>query len=376
MTLTSLPPMAMSDEQLWRRSLAGDREAFGEIVARYQSLVCALAYSACGDLPRSEDVAQDTFIAAWRGLGELREPAKLRQWLCGIARKRVASTVRRELRASGLNDADPVSDELAAPDAGPAEQTVSREEAELLWQTLARLPEAYREPLVLFYRQQQSVAEVAEGLDLTEDAVRQRLSRGRALLRGELAALVESALTRTRPAAAFTAGVLASLPLLAPPRAEAAAGSTAAVLAGKAAAAGAKGGLLGLVLGVLVGPAVGLLVGISSARTIARTARSPEERACIHRFARRIVLFCFAMSAGLALVLSQAGRLYHPSPAWLISGVLLWVAALVGAILWGNSRMQGEVRRIRLETNTGDDVHGELQDAVALEGIGISRAGR
>jgi len=115
---------------------------------------------------------------------------------------------------------------------------------------------------------------------------------------------------------------------------------------------------------------------MSSARTIARTARSPEERACIHRFARRIVLSCFAMSAGLALVLSQAGRLYHPSPAWLVSGVLLWVAALVGAILWGNSRMQGEIRRIRLETNTGDDVHGELQDAVELKTAGISRAGR
>jgi hypothetical protein len=56
--------------------------------------------------------------------------------------------------------------------------------------------------------------------------------------------------------------------------------------------------------------------------------------------------------------------------------VVLWVAALVGAILWASSRMQGAVRRIRLETNTGDDVHGELQDAVELKTAGISRAGR
>ncbi len=73
-----------SDEQLWRQCCAGDREAFGQIVERYQSLVCSLAYSACGNLSRSEDLAQETFVTAWQRLGELREPSKLRAWLCGI----------------------------------------------------------------------------------------------------------------------------------------------------------------------------------------------------------------------------------------------------------------------------------------------------
>jgi DNA-directed RNA polymerase specialized sigma24 family protein len=54
----------MSDDQLWQRSVAGDREAFRQIVERYPSLVCSLAYSASGNLSRSEDLAQDTFVTA------------------------------------------------------------------------------------------------------------------------------------------------------------------------------------------------------------------------------------------------------------------------------------------------------------------------
>ena len=58
--------MMQSDASLVAESLAGNREAFGQIVARYQALICSLAYSGTGNLSQSEDVAQETFIAAWK----------------------------------------------------------------------------------------------------------------------------------------------------------------------------------------------------------------------------------------------------------------------------------------------------------------------
>lgn len=61
---------ALSDEQVLHASRAGDRDAFGRIVNRYQSLVCALAYSRTGNLAGSQDLAQETFVAPWRRLGE------------------------------------------------------------------------------------------------------------------------------------------------------------------------------------------------------------------------------------------------------------------------------------------------------------------
>ena len=60
------------DSRLVERHLAGDGSAFREIVERHQGMVCALAYSACGDVARSEDVAQEVFVAAWRQLPALR----------------------------------------------------------------------------------------------------------------------------------------------------------------------------------------------------------------------------------------------------------------------------------------------------------------
>src|SRR5688572_30705401 len=83
------------DVALVNRSRAGDRDAFGELVTRYQSLVCSITYSATGSLATSEDIAQETFLAAWQQLASLREPAKLRSWLCGIARNLANNTLRR-----------------------------------------------------------------------------------------------------------------------------------------------------------------------------------------------------------------------------------------------------------------------------------------
>src|SRR6478735_6071034 len=87
------------DLELVERCTRGDRDAFAILVARYQSLVCAQAYSICGDFTRSEDIAQDPFLSAWRQLPQLREPPKFKAWSWGIAGHlalRVAQKKQRE----------------------------------------------------------------------------------------------------------------------------------------------------------------------------------------------------------------------------------------------------------------------------------------
>jgi hypothetical protein len=109
----------------------------------------------------------------------------------------------------------------------PAGQAISKEEEGILWRSLERIPEAYREPLILFYREHQSIERVAEVMDLTEEAARQRLSRGRKLLQEQVHAFVEGALEKTNPGRNFTLGVVAALPLLATTAKSATAGATA-----------------------------------------------------------------------------------------------------------------------------------------------------
>lgn len=352
--LTNMNPLSIlvtPDAQLWQMSLAGDREAFGQIVERHQSLICALAYCACGDLARAEDLAQETFLAAWRTPGELREPAKLRSWLCGIVRNLAANAARREFRRGALESLEDVAEPVSLED-DPAAQAVTQEEAALLWRALAGLPESYREPMVLFYREQQSVNEVAKGLELSEDVVRQRLSRGRVMLRQEMTALVETTLTRTRPGAAFTTGVLAAMALLSPPTVGAA-GLTGAVT-GKWATTLGKGAISGVGPGAILGPGIGLLAGWLGIKAVGLTARSERERLCVRRHSRRMIFYSFAFCALLVLTLSQAGELYPVTSGWMTFGVLAWVGVLVAIILGINSRMQRDVRRIRTKAGTED----------------------
>ena len=256
-----------SDTELVSRSLAGDRDAFSRIVTRYQTLICSLAYSRIGHLGQSEDVAQETFITAWKHLRILREPAKLRAWLCGIVRNRIHKNLRRE-RREPVRNAETLEfvQDSPAREALPSEHAVSREEEAILWRSLDKIPEVYREPLILFYREHQSIEAVAAALDLSEDAVKQRLSRGRKLLQEEVQAFVENTLRRTAPSRTFSGAVLAALP----------AGPATTVgisVAGKSAAA-AKSGFVGAWLA----PVLGILGGILAHWLIVRAAPTARER--------------------------------------------------------------------------------------------------
>jgi len=78
--------MSVPDIALIEQSRLGDRDSFGQIVRKYQGIVSGVVYGILGDFHKSEDIAQETFLIAWKKLDDLREVEKLPGWLCGIAR--------------------------------------------------------------------------------------------------------------------------------------------------------------------------------------------------------------------------------------------------------------------------------------------------
>jgi len=360
MTTRTMAATAFNDAELVAETLAGDREAFGQIVGRYQSLICSLAYSATGSLGQSEDLAQETFIIAWKRLRLLREPAKLRAWLCGIARNRINDSLRRESRQplAGSEPLDTVH-ETPAPEPLPPDQAISKEEETILWRALERIPQLYREPLVLFYREHQSVERVAEDLEISEDAVKQRLSRGRKLLHEQVLSFVEGALEQTNPGRAFTLGVLAALPLYATSAAAATVGATAAKGSATAKAAATTG-----VLAALAGPLVALLGTYIGYRAGYDTAQSPRERGLLRKFYRLL----FSSIGGFILVcipLTFYGRtLVHSHPSVFTGVVLVLVTAYTVAIVVGGARLLREQGRLAQEMATA----GAAESAVTKAG--------
>lgn len=339
----------LTDGQLWPAVLQGDRQAYATIVRRHQSAVTAVAFGQCGDLPTSEDVAQETFWNAWANRDQLQRPEHVRAWLCGISRNLARGSRRRQARRARLNAAQASTAELPAPDGDPVHQSITQEEQTLVWDALERIPDTYREPLVLFYREQQSVAEVATALDLSREAVRQRLSRGRALLRDHVAAVVEGTLRRSRPGRAFTLAVMTGL-ATGGKSAMATGGST---LAAGATASGSSLAAGGVAAGAGLGPLIGILGGWLGAFLPAQLAPTREEHDVLTRSAVRLTLgtLLFAL---VIVVLVVFGRPRLTAPAF--AGTL--AVAVIGhitSVMLICLRTQRRIRQLRERLPQSDD---------------------
>jgi RNA polymerase sigma-70 factor (ECF subfamily) len=151
--------------------------AFDEVYRRHGSRIYRFLHGLTGSRALAEDLFQDTWLAAARNAHRLREETQLLPWLFTIARNKHRNAVRFAVvdrrRTEGARHEAPTA-------AHPDEQADTRARTEKLERALARLPEAHREVLLLFFVEELDTAEVATVLGLREDAARKRLSRARA----------------------------------------------------------------------------------------------------------------------------------------------------------------------------------------------------
>ena len=177
---------------------------FKALVVAHQNAVCAIAYAVLRDRGRSEEVAQEAFLVAWQKLPGMHPAPNLPGWVCGIARNlaRNAARRRKELPMTPSTP-EPIAANTALDD------LLANESNELALRALATLSETEREAVVLYYRGDQSLAEVAAALEISEAAAKKRVLRGREHLRAAVSD-VETTLRITRPGPAFTAACVAA----------------------------------------------------------------------------------------------------------------------------------------------------------------------
>jgi RNA polymerase sigma-70 factor (ECF subfamily) len=171
---------------LIRRAQAGDQAAFGQLVQVYQRPVYNLAYRMLGTTAGAEEAAQEAFLRAYRYLHTYHSEKKFSSWLLSIASHYCIDSLRRQRTPPVALDEAPV-----AALAGPAEQmpeaaTLERERQQEVQTLLARLPDSYRLALVLRYWHDLSYEEMARVLGISEQAVKSRLHRARAMMAGHL----------------------------------------------------------------------------------------------------------------------------------------------------------------------------------------------
>lgn len=175
-------PAATALEAAWvrarvERARRGDEEAFGELYHRFGRLVHGILLARTPPA-EAQDLVQEVFLLAMRKLRSLRDPAAFGPWLATLARRAAADHHRSGPRRFER----PAPGDAADPAVAPA---VTAESLAIL-QALARLPEAYRETLLLRLVEGMSGREIAAATGLTEGSVRVNLSRGMARLRAAL----------------------------------------------------------------------------------------------------------------------------------------------------------------------------------------------
>jgi RNA polymerase sigma-70 factor, ECF subfamily len=179
---------ATDDQADVERVLAGDVSAFEGIVQRWQTPLVNLAYRFCHDRGRSEDMAQEAFLRAYRGLGQWRKDAVFSSWLFALATNLYRSELRRiPARTVSLEDiAEPP--DTRASDEGLEDRDYDRDL--VVRRAVFALPAKYREALTLFYFHEMDVTTAARSLGLPEGTVKARLFRGREILRSKLPQLL------------------------------------------------------------------------------------------------------------------------------------------------------------------------------------------
>lgn len=168
-----------SDFDCVTRVLAGDASAFETIVRRWQGPLVNMAWRYCRDRGRAEELAQEAFIRAWRGLATWRREGSFSTWLFALA----ANVFRSELKRFPVVTL-PI-EEIAEPARAASQQDDLERSSfkDAVRRAVLALPARYREPIVLFYFHEMEVAAAAQTMKMAEGTFKARLSRGRELLR-------------------------------------------------------------------------------------------------------------------------------------------------------------------------------------------------
>lgn len=327
------------DTFLVMASLGGDRDAFCEIVSRYQNLLCSLAYSSVGDIKHSEDIAQEVFVEAWKKLDSLLDPEKLKSWLCGILRFKLSHHRRKEEKQP-LKNADELEEsDIPACSQEMEDVAIREQEQVLLWRALDKMDDIYREPLVLFYREQNSVEHVALELELSEDTVKQRLSRGRKLLQKSMIKYVQDTLVKSKPGIGFTAAVMLAINSVSPP-------AKAAVIGVSAVKTGSLFKLAS-VLAVLVSFS-GLISTFFGLRASLDQSRTQQERLQSIKIVTQFMLFAAIFVAGM-FTLKFVALSYQGHVSLFMIAAHLWLLTFVFSYLILVNHMFKAMRGLRIQ---------------------------
>jgi RNA polymerase sigma-70 factor (ECF subfamily) len=169
---------------------SGDHQAFAEFIDKYKETV----FLCCRRLglreTEAEDVASETFMAAYKAIGRYGGQAELSTWLWTIAYRQGINYLRKNRKHLQL-EAEPDEQIVGSKEPQPEAAARDRETEEIVWEAVERLPRLWAMAVILYYREEKSIADIAKIMQIKDNTVKTYLFRGRDKLKQILAAVFE-----------------------------------------------------------------------------------------------------------------------------------------------------------------------------------------
>ncbi|HKP37701.1 MAG TPA: sigma-70 family RNA polymerase sigma factor [Pyrinomonadaceae bacterium] len=189
-----------SDHALLEGTLAGDEDAFAELVGRYRNQITSYIYRMINDYDGAVDLAQETFVRVYRAAGRYQTTHAFSTYIYRIATNLAISELRKRKRRQLVSltglltspDGEEVMD-FNPPDLNPLQDVVlvDAERRAVVKRAISTLPERYRAPLVLRDVEGKSYDEIAAILHTSEGTVKSRINRARNFLRDKMSNYIQ-----------------------------------------------------------------------------------------------------------------------------------------------------------------------------------------
>ena len=175
----------------WLRLLvSGDHAAFREFVEQYQQTVFLCCRTLGLNETEAQDVAAETFLTAYEKIGTFSGKSKLSTWLWKVAYYKGINYLRKNRRRKELLSG--LSEQLAGAKVAQVSSAAleNKEQADVVWRAVGRLPRLWALAIVLFYRQEKTIKEIAKIMNKRQNTVKTYLFKGRKKLKERLSNVI------------------------------------------------------------------------------------------------------------------------------------------------------------------------------------------
>lgn len=178
----------LEDYELIKKVLDGDNDAFSELVTRYKNLVYSVILRMINDYEEANDISQEVFIKVYKNLDRYQPEYKFSTWIMRITTNYVIDCMRKKKQET-VNIEDVEYDLKSS--SNPEREFIEKEQSEIFAKAIGQLPEMYKMPIVLYHIKRFSYQEIADMLNIPLSKVKNRIFRGRRLLKEILMGMEE-----------------------------------------------------------------------------------------------------------------------------------------------------------------------------------------